>query len=248
MTTRPFSYYDLLESFQKPGCAICSLLSRDVERFLDSLLYEYVTEPDIHHAFRSGRGFCNEHSWQLTHFRGSVLGIAMLYEAAVDEVLTIAGQVQATGLPPSALSRLLNKLGDASVGRGVSPLSSALEPTGPCIVCELLAQSEKDYMLAMGRYIADASLEAAYRDSDGLCLPHFRQALREIRDAAHQDLFILIQLSHWNKLKAELGEFIRKYDFKYADEAMGEEGDSWLRAIRQMGGEKGIFGLSPRST
>jgi hypothetical protein len=248
VTNRPFSYYDLLESFQKPGCAICNLLSRDVERFLDSLLYEYVTEPDTQQAFRAGRGFCNEHSWQLTHFRGRVVGIAMLFEAAVDEVLNISEQVQATGLPPSALSRLLNKLGDASIGRGVSPLSGALEPTGACIVCELLAQSEKDYVLAMGQHIADASLATAYRGSHGLCLPHFRQALREIRDAAHQDLFISIQIVHWRKLKAELGEFIRKNDFNYADEAIGAEGDSWLRAIRQLGGEKGIFGLSPRAT
>jgi hypothetical protein len=248
VTDRPFSYYDLLESFQKPGCAICNLLTQDVERFLDSLLYEYVTEPDIQQAFRSGRGFCNEHSWHLTRFRGSVLGVAMLYEAAIDEVLAIAEQVQTAGLPPTVLSRLLNKLGDANSGRGVSPLSSALEPTGPCIVCDLLAQSEKDYAKALGQYASDTSMETAYRGSDGLCLPHFRQALREVRDTTYQDLFISIQLSHWKKLKNELAEFIRKNDFNYAHETMGTEGDSWLRAIRQLGGEKGIFGLSRRST
>ena len=243
MTTRPFSYYDLLESLQKPGCPICTLLLRDAERFLSTLLYEYVTEPDIQNAFRAGRGFCNPHSWQLTQFKGSVVGIAMLYEAAVDEALTITSQVQATGVPPSALSRLLNKLSDS--GGGVSPVSSALEPAGPCLVCELLAKTEKDYILAMGQYVAEEALQEAYRQSDGLCLPHFRLVLGEIHDPAQQNRLVSFQMSHWKKLKAELSEFIRKNDFNYAHEAMGEEADSWQRAIRQLCGEKGVFGLSP---
>ena len=232
--TKPFSYYDLIEWFAKPGCAICNLLLRDAERFLDSLLYEYVTETETNNAVRAGRGFCNAHSWQLTQFRGGVLGIAILYEAALDEVLTITEQAQAA---PSGLSRLLNK-------SGVPALSRALEPTGPCLACEVVAQSEKDYTQAIGRYVDDEGMEAAYRQSDGLCLPHFRQALRETQ---YQERLTSIQVAHWSKLKGELQEFMRKNDFNFRDEAMGAEGDSWLRAIGRMSGEKGVFGLMPRS-
>ncbi len=232
--TKPFSYYDLIEWFAKPGCAICNLLLRDGERFLDILLYEYVTEPETNAAIRAGRGFCNAHSWQLTQYRGGVLGIAILYEAAVDEVMTLTQQAQPN---QGGLSRLLNR-------SGVSPLSHALEATGPCLACEVLAQSERDYTQAIGRYVDEADMEAAYKQSDGLCLPHFRLALRE---TPHQERLTAIQMSHWSKLKADLQEFIRKNDFNFRDEAMGAEGDSWLRAIARMSGERGVFGLTPRA-
>jgi hypothetical protein len=231
--TKPFSYYDLIEWFANSGCAVCNLLLRDGERFLDSLLYEYVTETETNQAIRAGRGFCNAHSWQLTQYRGGVLGIAILYEAALDEVITITQQASQGS---SGLSRLLNK-------NGVSSLSRALEPTGPCLACEVLAQSERDYTQAIGRYIDEADMDKAYRQSDGLCLPHFRMALRE---TPHQERLIAIQMTHWGKLRAELQEFMRKNDFNYAAEAMGVEGDSWLRAIARLSGEKGVFGLTAR--
>jgi hypothetical protein len=42
MRPTPYSYFDLVEAFGKPGCAVCNLLLRDADRFLDSILYEYV--------------------------------------------------------------------------------------------------------------------------------------------------------------------------------------------------------------
>jgi hypothetical protein len=226
-TPKPFSYYDLLEAFARPGCAICALLLRDAERFLDSLLYEYVTDPETNRAVRAGRGFCNAHSWQLTQYRGGVLGIAILYDAALDEVISISEHTQSVR---ATLSRLRSN---------ASSLSRVLEPAGPCVACEVMATSERDYTETLGRYIDDETLEIAYGQSQGLCLPHFRLALRE---TAQQERLAAIQVAHWRKLKGELEEFIRKNDFNYADEAMGAEGDSWLRTIARMSGERGVFG------
>jgi hypothetical protein len=235
LTLKPFSFYDLVETFAQPGCAICNLLLRDAERYLDSLLYEYVTETETNNAFRAGRGLCNEHGWQLTRFKGRVLGTAILYEAAVDEVLKI---VEATPAQ-SSLPQWLGKLSRTNP----SQLADVLEPQGPCLVCETLARSEQIYVEAFSQHLAEPVLEKAYRNSDGLCLPHFRHALRQPQDSG---LLIEIQVALWEKLKAELGEFIRKNDYNFADESIGAEGDSWLRAIRRMGGEKGIFGLRRR--
>lgn len=59
----PVTYFDLIDYFPQPGCAICNLLRRNVDRSLDALLYEYVGDPDSHRVFRQRRGLCNEHSW-----------------------------------------------------------------------------------------------------------------------------------------------------------------------------------------
>jgi len=40
----------------------------------------------------------------------------------------------------------------------------------------------------------------------------------------------------WERLLAQLSEFIRKNDYRFRDEPVGEEGDAWLRAIAALAG------------
>jgi hypothetical protein len=161
----PLTYYDLVETFPKPGCAICNLLLRDVDQYLDSLLYEYVNDPAAHRAFRGGRGLCNAHGWQLTRYMGNSLGIGILYHAALDEVL-----------------KLIERTNSGANG---STLADSLEPTGQCLACAFTMGAEKRYLSAFSQHITDAQMQDVYRASEGLCLPHFRRALRETRSPVH---------------------------------------------------------------
>src|SRR5258708_20955368 len=120
----PLAYFDLIENFPKPGCAICNLVLRDVEHFLDLLLYERVTEPESHQAFRARRGLCNEHSSQLVQLRGGAVGAAVLYRAAVNEVLEIIEQTPAKPISQSGLGRLPTP----SARYDVPGLADSLEP------------------------------------------------------------------------------------------------------------------------
>jgi hypothetical protein len=240
----PLAYFDLVETFPKPGCAVCNLVLRDVDHFLDSLLYERVNEPDSHRAFRARRGLCNEHAWQLIRYKGGALGIAILYNATLDEVLKVVEQVpMAMPTAPSGIGRFLNSSTDSA---GLS-LAERLEPTLPCPACELRNGSERGYVRVLSEYIEDTRLQEAYRASDGLCLPHFRQVLRLLKTAERFRLLVSVQSAIWRKLKADLNEFMEKNDHRRAHEAMGAEGDSWQRAARRMAGEKGVFGSDPRS-
>lgn len=240
----PLAYYDLVETFPKPGCAICNLLLRDVDQYLDSLLYEYVNDPATHRAFRGARGLCNAHGWQLTRYMGNSLGIAVLYRAAVDEVLKI---IERTPIQTNTPSGLANLLGANSEANGLA-LADSLEPTGQCLACALAAAAEKRYIQTFSQHMANAQLQDAYRASDGLCLPHFRQALRETRNPIHLQQMISIQRDIWGRLKADLEEFESKSSHDRQHEPMGAEGDSWRRAIGRMAGEKGVFSLDRRSS
>ncbi len=234
----PRSYHTFLETFPKPGCAVCNMLLRDGDSFLDSLMYEYVNDLNTHAAFRASRGLCNEHSWQLTDYLGNALGIAILYRAAIDETLKIIGQTSDKITPQSRLGRLLG----ASPEHSASSLADRLEPSGPCVACEMLIKSEKLYIQVFNDYLSDIPLQDAYRNSDGLCLPHFRQALRQANNPERLDLLLSIQCEIWAKLKAEIGEFEQKIN-QQISEMTESEGNSWLRAIGRMAGEKGLFGL-----
>lgn len=232
----PFSYFDLIDAFSQPGCAICNLLKRDAERLLDSILFEYVTDPAMQTSFRASRGLCNEHGWRMAQM-GNVLGIAVLHEAVIDEVLKILHRTSPNGNAQRYLSRLLFPQGSNA------ELSEALSQTQPCVVCKMQNASEVQYVNTFVEYSPDEKMQTAYRNSEGLCLEHFKQVLRHTHDAQRSEQIVTIQTEIWTNLQSELREFIRKYDFQNVDEKIGAEGDSWSRAIATLSGQRGIFGI-----
>lgn len=231
-----FGFFDLVESFSKPGCAVCNLLLADVHRLLDSILYEYVTDPQIQAHFRASRGLCEAHGWQFVKL-GNALGVAMLYDAALDDVLRVLTQSSPIGQDLPGLFQFLFPQNPNAA------LSSALEPTKPCIACQMQDESEVRYVRVLSEQLDDERLLNVYRTSDGLCLRHFSHTLRQTQHPERSKLLMAAQVEIWGRLKAQLEEFIRKSDFRYAGEAMGAEGTSWQRAVARLGGEQGVFGL-----
>ena len=49
-------------------------------------------------------------------------------------------------------------------------------------------------------------------------------------------------------LMGDLAEFVRKFDYRYAHEAMGDEKKSWHRALETIVGRAGIFGPERRQS
>lgn len=233
----PLSYHDLIETLPRPGCVICNLAKRDVSRRIDSLLYEYVNEPETHTAFRASRGLCNEHAWQLTKQTGYVLGVAILCRAAIHEVLKIIDNTPAQ--PATSRAGLGRLLGGSQPG--VSTLADALEPAGPCLACEALVEAERRYVEVLAEYLAQERVIDALRRSEGLCLPHFRATLRYVRSPADLQNLLAAQQAIWERLYSELGTFIEKHDHQKRA-PMGYERDSTVRAIRGLAGEQGVFG------
>lgn len=226
--TTPFGYFDLLETFPQPGCAVCSLLERDVARYLDTLLYELTVDPPTQTAFRASRGLCHDHTWILPDLNNA-LSVGILYDAVLDELIKIAAQAQPK--PLGALDRLRK-------GGAASGLAQAIQPQKPCPACVVRDDAQRRYLQVLGEYANDARLRPAFEQSDGLCLPHFVALLNLTPDAANARLLIDVQAQKWTALKAELVEFLRKMDAHY-HEAMGTEATSWLRALARVAGEKG---------
>lgn len=224
--TKPFSYFNLIEAFGEPGCAACRLLLQDDAKYIDTMLYEYVNKHVTNDAFREGRGLCNRHAWMMLNHGGNALGVAILYDATLDEVLKIIDDTPVGGF------RL----------RGGASLADRLEPTRNCLICQRVAESEKNYLRTLMDNLDDERMQDAYVQSDGLCLPHFRTALRQSNNAKRQLLLITTQRDIWRRLKAQVMEFMRKHN-EHVDEAIEEgEHDSWLRALARMAGEEGAFG------
>jgi hypothetical protein len=232
----PMSYFNLIDACSEPGCPVCRLLRSDADRALDAMMYENANEPESHLEFRNGRGLCNTHGWQLTQYAGYSLGTAILYKATINEVLKV---MQQTANQPPLVQKLVRRS-----GRGAA-LADALEPTTSCFVCKTLSIAEPTYIQIFAQSLGDEKFLAAYRNSDGLCLPHFRQLLRRVDESDVQTI-LAIQQSLWERLEAELKLFADKNIAERMHEAIGQEGDSWQRAIGSTSGQPNVFSMVPR--
>ncbi len=229
---KPFNYYDLIESFAVDACPICALTRHDVARHLDSHLYEYANTRETHATMRASRGLCAHHSQQLADYPAGVLGVAILHQAVLDELLTL------TDTPVRANGGFSRWMGGANAA-----LADRLEPTATCFVCDALERAEALHIRALADHILEPRLTEAYRASRGLCLPHFRQSLRAAPSTAAQERLTALQSDIWRALKAELDAFTLKYDVNHADLVMGAEADSWRRATEALGGDPFVLGL-----
>jgi hypothetical protein len=242
----PMDYFELIETFPRPGCAMCNLLKRDVDRHIDGLVYGFMDTDEMRAAFSAARGLCSEHGWLLRQNKfGNVLGIAKLYAAALDEVLSIleTEHVPMTPQNKSRLERLLNSERQGSA----APLADRLEPTARCMVCERLDEREADYAQIFDQYLLDERFRQAFEGSSGLCLPHVRHVLRRLTDPARVETLIAVQVRIWTELQAQVESFAAKQNYEHIHELTETEGDSWVRAIARLGGERSLFGLQRRS-
>jgi hypothetical protein len=242
-TLTPHSYFDLVEMLPQPGCAICNLLLPLAERQLQSLLYDGATDPGIHQAIRARRGLCSTHAEQVTHYLGNAQTITIFYHAAVDEVVRLLGEMPDEVPPVTARRRIATLLGGNHPGVG---LAGSLAPAAPCLVCHALDSAESLYAEVMATQLDDPRLSEAYQQSQGLCLPHLQRVLSLAADPAIIAALIATQRRLWAQLRDDLAAFIAKADYRFTYDDKGQEGDSWLRAVRQMHGPDRLFGPDPR--
>lgn len=225
--TKHLDYYHLIEALQEGGCPVCFLLARHTDQYMRSLLYESVNDPGVRKKLREAGGFCNRHAWSLKK-HGDGLGQSIIYEDLLSTMRAWL-QDQRAFLKSSSRSR------DGYTGRG---RRSSRKVPGTCPVCVMLAGAEEKILSTFVQYLDDDELARAYKESFGLCTPHLLSVMS--RGGPPAEHLLEIESDKLDSLVAELKEFQRKNDYRYAGEGFGNERDSWIRAIEKMVGREGI--------
>jgi hypothetical protein len=216
--------HQLLQAFEQPGCPLCRLVAESVHAHLGSLVYEYANEPATHFAVRDARGFCAAHAWHaLDQINASALGIALLYEGLVRNLLKDMGEIKA-----------------GSGRRQVAAASEALKPRASCPVCLHRATVEAHLLHSLFDHLDQAAFTEGFGASAGLCLPHLRAALDSRASAPAKARLLALQQAIWWRLQGELAEYIRKSDYQFAGEELGAEADSPRRAIASLSGARDL--------
>jgi len=130
---------------------------------------------------------------------------------------------EARGQPLSAAQQgLIGKLRDASAS------------VASCRACRAQREWELAYALQLGAYRAWET-QQGWRS---LCLPHLLLLLKTTPQAV--GVLASSQISAWQRLRAELGEYLRKQDYRFRNEPRGPEETSPLRAIAAVAGARTI--------
>jgi hypothetical protein len=227
--TRHTPFFELQAALGEPGCPICTLTLRALERYFAGLVYERVNDRGLREAIRKAYGFCATHGAMLRAAR-SALGSAIVQRdvlRAAAAALRDAPAPQRQG--PAWRSALF---GGARAG-------VIAAPGGPCPACRLADETAAEWVDLLARQYA--GLRPALQPSQGLCLDHLRAALAH-PVAEHVPLLRDDQLAIWARLEAELDELIRKHDYQFADEPVGPERDAWSRAIALLSGDERVTG------
>ena len=74
--------------------------------------------------------------------------------------------------------------------------------------------------------LSEPEMHSAFQESAGLCVPHFFIVIEAVRDAETRRCIIEVMRDKYGKLLADLSEFQRKREWRYAHEPLGKEGDS----------------------
>jgi hypothetical protein len=224
-------YRDICNAFKQPGCPLCRLLANEADRYLDAVLWELVNDPPSRSELNQARGYCREHGWLLVR-HGAALAVAILTRDVLATVLGVLASHPLEDKPPSAWRDLLYGLDGDRLSRHTAKLSAELAPQRPCPACAHLSLLERDHVGTVSAHLdGPGVLAELYRSSDGLCLDHFRQALARAPSSAAAASLIAAQRDVWERLHAELGEFVRKADFRFREEPFGAERDAWRRAL-----------------
>lgn len=237
MTTRVPYLDELVAALGRPGCALCRLLDDTAERFVDAVLFEMVNDLSVREELNAARGFCRRHAPLLVR-TGSALGAATMIQGVVK---TLLRELDAGGIetqPPSRLRDLMRAGGVGGAHPAAERLAAALAPQTPCPVCAHETTYAGHYIETFLRQTTpDGPLAAAYRVSDGLCLPHFRAVVGRAMPGPALATLVAAQRAVWERLNRELDEFLRKSDYRFQKEPMGAERDSWQRAISAVSGQ-----------
>jgi hypothetical protein len=231
------SAYDLRNAMTEAGCPICRLKARDGERYLDSLLDESVNDSDVRRDLRESRGFCHRHAWQLVR-PGAPLGIAIIHRDIVQALLKALEGASFQKPPLISVQRLHEAVDAQEPAAATAGLVERLGPRQACPACRLEEKMEGIYLgTLVENLVGEQSLLEGFKSSAGLCLPHLRQALALVRDRAVFEALVGAQRDIWRRLEADLGEFIRKSDYRFHGEPLEVEGDAWLRGIAAVSGD-----------
>ncbi len=190
MAEQHVNYFALQKACEKKGCPLCTIIDERINRYIDGMLFEHISDRTFRAQYRQAGGFCNEHSKTLLSYRDG-LAVAIL------------GQ--------GTLSDYIEDFKKRKIRKYKEPCPACHEQTR--IEKEFLTflAEVKD----KGASESDKDLITFFTNSNGLCVPHYTKLIQYTKrlplwlSKFHEEIYakllertnIFIDFSAWGKQK-----------------------------------------------
>ena len=212
--------FEEASSAETAVCPLCLIFNRFEREELELILGASMMEPDV--RIKTNKlGFCRDHFVKMLE-GGRKLPIALMLESHLDEV--------SDRMKPSRLLPAFSAKGRAEDLSKISEM---------CYVCARVGSKfEKVLENAVYMWSTDASFRRLFADQSGFCIPHYSALVGTASKRLKSNEFSIfsktafsIEEKYMCRIKENVTAFAKKFDYRYADEPLGEAKDAVEKAI-----------------
>jgi hypothetical protein len=212
MKEKHSAYFNFIDACREKECPVCFLTKNKIEKYFDSLLYEYINDPGFREEFAANNGFCNYHSYKFLGYHDE-LAISITH-----------------------LEILKNKIKELKAAK-VHPKKS-----GYCIICNLIKEIESRYITVIVENIDNPEFKNEFLSSAGLCIPHYERLLMEIRRPIPAKWLVDFQIKKYDELYEQLSKLndsLNESPNKSKIKLSNDEMNSCKKAVKELFGFEG---------
>jgi hypothetical protein len=253
-------------------CPLCHLVETGEDRFLKAFFSQWIMDPWSRDEIITSRGFCRYHSYQILRFaeaHAEKLGLSLVLENLVSERLrtienllkdseSLIGAFKRNDLKSILQKRLLAK-NPESLRRFTRRVAASLGYVETqCPFCLHMLESNASHIETFIQMIVHSeTFNDVLKRSRGLCLPHCVEVTQSASRGLDPQNFasllktlLALQASSFTRLDFELSEFIRKHDYRFAEEGFASEADVVERCVLKLIGtcDLGPIAMNNRSS
>jgi hypothetical protein len=231
----------LQNACRREGCPVCAVLQEQVERSMNTWSYEGFTDVEHRQRVMQARGFCPLHTWQLAQHNNS-FQLGVVYENVL-EVLVEDLEAYQRAQPKKEQRDWLTGIAQLFPSAAPTWQQEPAHTDEQCPFCHLQSAIEKRLVERLiGLVQSEEAMPTLLSQSTGLCRQHFTQAIcyAEVHAPEQCTTLVTCQRTCIEHVLSEVRELVRKHDYRFNQEAQGDEMTSWRRAAMLCVGNPGV--------
>lgn len=233
-TRKERSYFKFLDALDESGCLVCGLIIQDSLSYLDSLMYERITDVPTRRELLDSFGLCNAHTWQLSK-------VPRISAADLGFAIVAAGLLKKFNHLAATRPKEKKKTLKSVFMKNSRTIRSKIK-NKPCPACRHVIQFESYRLKELLDYLPEEEFFQKYRASQGICLPHFLLAEESYSDHPNFGQLLEVQATKARSLMEMLEQFVEKHDHRRQDRITPAEAKAGRTAMEFLSGKPGMFG------
>lgn len=233
-TGKDRSFFKFLDVLGELGCPVCSLVIQDGLSYLDSLVYERITDVPTRRELLDSFGLCSSHTWQLSK-------VPRISAADLGFAIVAAGLLKKFDHLAETGGGKKRRTFKSVFSKKTRTIRSRIKHTS-CPACRHVIQFESYRLKELLDYLPEKEFYQKYQASQGICLPHFLLAEESYSDHPNFGLLLEIQAAKARSLMEKLEQFVEKHDHHRQDKITPAEAKAGRAAMEFLSGKPGMFG------